>query len=234
MPREALSLVMPVYNEEACIASVVKSWCAAFEALGIDFSMIVLNDGSKDGTAQALRAFEGDSRVVVVQKPNSGHGPTILQGYKLAAERAEWVFQTDSDGEMEPEHFSRLWNEREKYDFLLGTRDQRVSPLPRRIITQVSRLTVWLMFGRGITDVNSPYRLIRAEYLKKILEGIAPDTFAPNVVISGLAARRKLRIFEYPVPHLHRRTGTVSIVKWKLWKSAMRSFFQTLAAALKG
>ena len=84
-----------------------------------------------------------------------------------------------------------------------------------------------------MTDVNAPYRLIRRCALAEILTMIPDDAFAPNVIISGLAARSGLRVREEWVPHRGRRTGTVSIVKWRLWKAAARAFGQTVRVALR-
>jgi dolichol-phosphate mannosyltransferase len=223
-----LALVMPVYNEEACIAQVVQSWRDALAALGIRFRLIVLNDGSHDGTREALAPFEGDPAVTVIHKSNSGHGPTILMGYRQAVEMAPWVFQCDSDEEMSPEHFPPLWKSRKAYDVLFGTRQGRRQNAARRIISAGSRLTVRLLFGKGVVDVNTPYRLMRSDLLKVILTQIPEDTFAPNIIISGTLARAGARIWNYPVPHEGRRTGTASIVKWKLWKSAWKALWQTL------
>jgi glycosyltransferase involved in cell wall biosynthesis len=196
--------------------------------MGIEFRMIVLNDGSRDGTREALAAFEGDPRVTVIHKPNSGHGPTILMGYRQAVELAPWVFQCDSDDEMKPEHFPELWNIRDPYDAVFGLRQGRRQNVGRKIISAGSRLTVRLLFGKGVLDVNTPYRLMRSDLLKQILPQIPDDTFAPNVIISGTLARSGARICNRPVPHEGRRTGTASIVKWKLWKSALKALWQTL------
>lgn len=224
----ALALVMPVYNEEACIAAVVAAWRDLFTSLAIDFRMIILNDGSRDGTAEALAPLGEDPRIEIINKTNSGHGPTILAGYARAVKAADWVFQCDSDDEMKPEHFSRLWEKREAHDALFGVRTGREQNAGRKLISVVSRGTVRLLFGGGVDDVNTPYRLMRAPLLEQIIAQIPPDTFAPNVIISGAFARAGVRIYNEPVPHEQRRTGTVSIVKWKLWKSAIRSFLQTL------
>ena len=110
--KRDLCLVMPVYNEEACVQQVVLSWRRAFEALDISFLMLILNDGSKDNTAEELKAFDDDDCVQVINKTNSGHGPTILEGYRQAAEQAHWVFQCDSDDEMPAESFASLWYKR--------------------------------------------------------------------------------------------------------------------------
>jgi dolichol-phosphate mannosyltransferase len=223
-----LAMVMPVYNEETCIADVVASWRDVLAGLRMPFRMIVLNDGSKDRTAEKLATFADDQRIVVINKPNAGHGPTILQGYHRAADLAEWVFQCDSDDEMKASEFPRLWEKRGSYDALFGFRQNRAQGLGRKVISAASRLTVAALFGKGVKDVNTPYRLMRSSFLRQIIDQIPDDTFAPNVIIAGAFARAKLRIANVPVPHENRRTGTVSIVKWKLWKAACRSFLQTL------
>jgi glycosyltransferase involved in cell wall biosynthesis len=222
-----LALVMPVCNEEGCIAEVLNSWLGILGGLGIRFKMIVLNDGSKDGTKGVLAGFAHDDRIEVVNKSNSGHGPTILMGYHRAVETADWVFQCDSDNEMSAGHFPALWGKREGCDAVFGIRTGRVQNAARRLISAVSRLTVRAFFGRGIADVNTPYRLMRAGLLNEIIAQIPDDTFAPNVIISGTLARARARILTHPVPHQGRRSGKASIVKWKLWKSAVRAFCQT-------
>jgi len=229
-----LIVVMPVYNEEGAIGGVLKKWSNALAALGIDYGIFAYNDGSKDNTSAILKAAAAENpRIKAVDKPNSGHGPTILRGYREACEEAEWVFQIDSDDEMGPESFPVLWNRRADHDFLLGRREGRASPLPRKIISAVSRMTVRMLYGPGIWDVNSPYRLMRADQFKGVFRQIPDDTFAPNVIISGYACHRRLRLCELPVAHQERTTGTVSIKKWKLLKAAARSFWQSASFAFR-
>lgn len=227
MPLE-LVVVMPVYNEEACVVQVVRSWRKALSELGIEFRILVLNDGSKDGTREALEFFAADDQIQSINKSNSGHGPTILGGYRQAVELAPWVFQCDSDDEMPADFFASLWKRRESYDALFGVRDGREQNIARRIISVGSRWTVSLLFGRGVSDVNVPYRLMRSSVLRDIVARIPDDTFAPNVLISGDMARAGMRIANVPVPYRDRQTGTVSIMKWKLCRMAARSFWQTL------
>jgi len=226
--RSTLALVMPVYNEEACIVAVVEAWHTELTRLGIDFRMIVLNDGSRDETAARLTRFAGSDRIQVVNKENSGHGPTILQGYRLAVEQAEWVFQVDSDDEMGAASFEKLWAARERYAALFGFRSGRQQGVGRRLISAVSRYAVHLLFGKGVVDVNTPYRLVRSSILKNIVALIPDDTFAPNILISGMLAALRQPVLNVPVPHEGRKTGQVSIVKWRLWKAAVSSLLQTV------
>jgi|GEM_PF-66605 len=238
---DRLCVVMPVYNEEAAIGPVLEKWVKALDALGMDYVIRPYNDGSKDGSLSVMRrrAEElnagGRVRVEVRDKPNGGHGNTILTGYREAArEGFGWIFQIDSDDEMGPEKFGELWSCRNGYDFLVGIRDGRVQAFPRKVISFVSRLSVRLFYGESVWDVNTPYRLMRTSAFKGFFEAIPSTTFAPNVILSGLAARYSLRCFETRVPQHDRTTGEVSIRKWKLFKAATLSFVQTLAFSFGG
>ncbi len=223
-----LAIVMPVHNEQECIASVVRSWHNTLMMLGIDFVMITIDDGSSDATGRVLQEIAND-RIRVIHQANRGHGPTILRGYVQAAKLAEWVFQCDSDDEMPVDGFPSLWEVRHQYEAVFGYRQARRQSVGRKLISLCSRATVRLAFGKGVRDVNTPYRLMRCDVLRPIIDRIPADTFAPNVIISGALARAGTRIGNLPVPHQGRRTGSVSIVKWKLWKAAFRSFGQALA-----
>ena len=77
--------------------------------------------------------------------------------------------------------------------------------------------------------MNSPYRLMRVSAFKDAVKNIPLDTFAPNVVISGAACKKRLRVFETEVKYNFRETGVVSIKKLKLLKAAMKSFMQTIS-----
>jgi glycosyltransferase involved in cell wall biosynthesis len=231
---EKLAVVIPVYNEEGAIAAVLEKWIDKLDRMGIFYTINVYNDGSKDHTAEILfqyaQKFSG--KVNVCNKTNSGHGPTILQGYNDAADSGfTWIFQIDSDDEMEPENFDKIWDQRENYDFLVGIRDGRKQMLPRKVISFVSRSCVRIFYGKSIWDVNSPYRLMRVSSFSDVFRNIPSDTFAPNVIISGMAARKKMRCFEMPVRQRDRQTGEVSIKKWKLLKAAIKSFRQTVCFA---
>ena len=227
--RPALSVVMPAYNEEAVIGQVVPAWLEELTRLGISHEMRVYDDGSKDRTGEILEDVARHyPALVAVRQANCGHGATIVRGYREA--RGEWVFQVDGDGELEPAAFAHLWQRREGFDFLLGWRQDRQAVLGRRVVTAVSRLTVHVLFGSGIHDVNSPFRLMRRSVLERFLPQL-DGAFAPNVILSGLVSRAKLRIFEAPVPYSPRKAGAVSIGGWKLWRAAIRSFRETVAAA---
>ncbi|MBR4189298.1 MAG: glycosyltransferase [Kiritimatiellae bacterium] len=236
MIQERLCVVMPVYNEQDAIGPVLEKWAVALDALDLDWEIRAYNDGSRDNTLAIMEAVaDRIPRISVHDKPNGGHGPTILQGYReAAADGFDWVFQIDSDDEMGPGHFPELWNRRGGADFLVGRRSGRSQGWARKTVSGISRLSVRAIYGGGgIWDVNTPYRLMRVETFRGFFDAIPSDTFAPNVILSGLAARHGLRCLELPVPQHDRTTGEVSIKKWKLAKAAAKSFRQTLSFGLK-
>ena len=221
-----VAVVMPVYNEAECICDVLDDWTKELDRLAITYRLIVLNDGSKDNTEEVLNKFNNNTSIKVINKINSGHGPTILQGYHMAVDDSKWVFQVDSDNEIPAEYFETVWRERDTYDAVIGIRANRSQPLARKIISFFSRLVVALFYGTGVTDVNCPFRLMRADMLGDILKRIPENTFAPNVAISGFLVLKKAQILNVQIPHRNRQTGEVSIKKWKLLKAALKSFMQ--------
>ncbi len=222
-----LNVIIPVYNEEEIIDFVIESWIKTLRKSQINFVINVYNDGSNDNTlGKLLNLSKKYSEINAIDKPNTGHGPTILKGYKEA--NSEWIFQVDSDNEIEARYFNILWENKKKYDFILGRRENRNNPFSRKIISFISRITIWLLYGRGIYDVNSPYRLFKKKKLSKEIIEIPDNTFAPNVIISGIVCNKKLKVLEIPIPSQGRKTGETSIKKFKLFKSAWISWIQTI------
>jgi len=223
---------MPVYNGEATIGAVVKSWMDELDRLKIRYEFLVYDDGSGDGTSAVLAAIaKNDRRLVVRQHPNMGHGPTILRGYEQAA--GEWVFQTDSDNETTPAGFEQLWQARDGSDLLLGCRKDRHSTFARRAISAGARTIVRALFGAGLWDVNTPYRLMRRSALAAMTAWIPPLAFAPNVLIAGLAVREQLRIRQTWVAYQPRHAGKSSLGGLRQWRAAVQAAFETVSVALQ-
>lgn len=222
-----LAIVIPVYNESGCIEEVIRSW-GNFIINYLNnpaFKIIVVNDGSKDQTPQILDALAKELPYLqVVHQVNGGHGNAVLNAYKIAAQLApEWVFQVDSDNQFLPEDFPKLWEQKEHSKFILGYREKRYDDANRLVITRIVRMINLSLFGVYIVDSNIPYRLIKGDYLPKLLAALPSDPFAPNIFLSVLAKRDGNDLMSIPVTHKERVTGQVSIIKWKLLKVCMRT-----------
>ncbi|MCX6272532.1 MAG: glycosyltransferase family 2 protein [Bacteroidetes bacterium] len=220
-----LAVVMPVYNEEAIIGTVVRKWLAHLDQCRLSYQLHVYNDGSTDKTQQVLSAIT-HPRLIIHHKSNSGHGPTILLGYKENQDK-QWIFQIDSDDELDVAEFLSFWEKRKDYDFLIGQRTNRQGHFSRKIISLISRLSVRILFGKGVSDVNCPYRLMRVTpEFGTIINRIPENTNTPNIIITGFYCMRDKRIIQIPVKYSPRNTGKSSLVKMKLVSFSVKSFLQ--------
>jgi len=227
-----LTVVMPVYNEQARVAQVVREWTAELERLRIDYRLCLYDDGSSDETPRILTELAAqEPRLVLTRHANRGHGPTILRGYREA--QGEWVLQVDSDGELPADGFEALWGRRQEHDFLIAVREGRRVSLMRRLVTAGARISVRTLFGARLRDVNSPCRLMRRSRLEPLLAHLPTEPFAPNVLLVGLAARAGLRIEERLVPHRGRGEGRGSLTMGRLVRGVLRSVADTVRTALR-
>jgi len=231
VPLINLVVVMPVYNEADGLETYLKAWTETLDSLQIDYEIMALDDGSRDGSGDILERLASSPRIRAVCKQNEGHGPTILRGYADAVQRADWVFQADSDGEIPPSAFPAVWEARADHDAVLGVRSSRNQGPIRAVMSWMARGIVDILLGSTIRDVNIPFRLMRSGILADILPAIPAETFAPNVPISGVISRRG-RVAEVPVPFLP-RAGAGSIAGLRILRIALVSFWQTLRISAK-
>jgi glycosyltransferase involved in cell wall biosynthesis len=203
---------MPVYNEEATVETVVTEWVAELNRLEVSFVLLVINDGSRDGTGLALQklAQRYPDTVTVCNKQNAGYGQACRTGYSLAVDRSSaWTLQIDSDGQCDPRFFSSFWNGRDQADAIFGLRTTRDDGARRTLISQGCRLATSLVCGTDLKDANVPYRLIRTSKLKEALRRI-PDDFEMQNVGLTLALKRDpaLRWTYVPIRFRQRQGGT--------------------------
>ena len=203
--KPELIVVTPVFNESTVIEQFIPDWVLYLRSLNIQFELRLYDDGSTDKSPQLIRQFLAEyHEVKYFKKANTGHGPTVTQGYQAATD-FDWIFQIDSDHELPFSDFEKLWSDREKYDLLLGRRIKRNSSTFRNMLTLVTSLFVKVLAGTGINDINTPYRLIKGQKLQTFLLHNNPQNFAPNVVMSAYAIRNKWKIVEHPIVPLRTR-----------------------------
>jgi glycosyltransferase involved in cell wall biosynthesis len=211
---DVLYAVVPAYNEAANIAELVAEWAPVVAATGPDARLVVVDDGSKDDTLALLEELRDRWGEVleVKSKPNSGHGATVLHGYRYALEQgADWVFQTDSDRQTVPAEFGGFWERRAGADAVIGWRRGRQDGFSRLVVTKVLRVVVRLVFRVRAPDANCPFRLIRAEPLASALETIPPNHNLGNVLLTVRLIQAGRRIVWVPVTFRPRQGGVNSI-----------------------
>lgn len=217
---EKIFFVMPAYNEEENIECVIKQWYPIIEKCGKEARLVIANDGSKDNTYKIMSDLANKyPQFIPLDKPNSGHGATILFLYRYAiANKADFVFQTDSDGQTNPEEFWQFYENRNKYDFQIGYRKDREDGKSRVFVTKTLRFVVWLMFHEWVIDANTPFRLMRTSRLCEILKVIPEDYFLANVAISAIAIKWKESVNFYKITFKPRQGGVNSINMKRIFK----------------
>ena len=156
-----------------------------------DSRLVVIDDGSKDSTYAIMQKLSEEMpKFIPLTKPNGGHGATVLYGYRYALDHgADYVFQTDSDGQTRPEEFAQFWEKRADYHMVIGHRKGRQDGFSRVIVTKTLKLVCLLCFHVRVKDANTPFRIMQAEYLEKNLKVIPENYNLPNVVLSVLYAK---------------------------------------------
>ena len=204
---------MPAYNEEANITAVIEEWYPVVEKVGGDSRLMIVNDGSKDKTYQIMRDLRKKyPRLLTINKKNEGHGPTVLRAYKKAIDAgADFIFQTDSDGQTRPEEFWPFWEQRENCGLLIGYRKGRQDGVSRVFVTRVLRLVLLLVFHVWVKDANTPFRLMRGEELETVLKKIPDSFFLPNVLMTVIYHKNKLGVTYIPITFRPRQGGVNSL-----------------------
>lgn len=208
-----LWVIMPVYNEQECVANVIEEWRQELAKYSFTYTFCILNDGSKDSTLNILKEIEGkDKNIKVVDKPNSGHGQTCVEGYRIALKNnAEWIFQIDSDGQCDTKYFSDLIKEAEDNKVVYGYRKSRDDGFQRFL---VSRIVTWFVFFATkvwVRDANVPYRLMHKDALKDIVGKVPSDFYLANILVSVF--QKKYFGIKWINIHFRQRMGGVASVK---------------------
>ena len=210
-----LAVVMPIYNEEANIASVVSEWLPALEKTGVPFEMLTIDDGSKDRTLDILNQLAGQhpGKIRVVSKPNSGHGRSCRHGYNLALQSpAEWVLQIDSDGQCDPGFFEEFWSRTPEADCVFGYRKTRGDGLARKLISRTCGFLSMLASGTNVRDANVPYRLIRKTALAQALAKVPADFDVQNIALTVALKRHSGLRWQYVPIHFRDRQGGINSI----------------------
>jgi dolichol-phosphate mannosyltransferase len=212
MKNNLLYIVMPAYNEEENLSSIVLEWHKVAEKVGKNARLLIVNDGSIDKTYSILLELQKQyPQLIVESKPNSGHGATCLFAYRKAIEaNADYIFQTDSDGQTNPDDFAKFWENRIYYDFIIGSRNSRQDGFSRLIISKVLKLLVWIIFGVSIKDANAPFRLMKADKIAELMKFIPENFFLSNVAISVIAMKKNICCW-IPITFKPRQAGVNSI-----------------------
>jgi glycosyltransferase involved in cell wall biosynthesis len=218
-----LSVVIPVYNERATLLDLVQRVCV----VPIRKQIVLVDDGSHDGTRDVLAELESNPRddalntiKVVFHDRNRGKGAALRTGFQHAT--GQLIIVQDADNEYDPSEFPRLLQPlvEGKADVVYGSRflgDQshRVlyywHYLGNKFLTELSNCFTNL----NLTDMETCYKVFRADIIKEILPTLKQDRFGFEPEITAKIARRHLRIYERSISYSGRTYEQGKKIGWR-------------------
>jgi glycosyltransferase involved in cell wall biosynthesis len=163
----SLSIVLPCFNEADNVAAVVANAAAAAELTSEDYEIIVVDDGSSDGTTQIATALvAADPHVrMIVHTRNRGYGDALRSG--IDAARMEWVLLTDADGQFDIRDLADFVPDAAAADAIWGRRILRRDTLTRRASAAAWNRLVRTLFRLPVSDIDCGFKLIRRTILQR-------------------------------------------------------------------
>jgi glycosyltransferase involved in cell wall biosynthesis len=201
----SLSIVLPAYNEEENVAGAIEEVSTVAQQLGMDYEIILVNDGSTDRTGEIARELE--QRIpnfrLVEHYPNRGYGGSLKAGFTAATKGL--IAFTPADKQFVFGEITRFLAKIDQADIVSGYRANRQDPLIRKFNALGWNMTVRLLFGYLCRDIDCGFKLFRREILEHVTL-ISDGAMIDTEFLAGAKARG-YRIAEVPVTHLPRVAG---------------------------
>jgi hypothetical protein len=215
-----LSLCMPAYNERENIVDTLDSACAILPQFVAKFEVVVVDDGSRDGTGRVVEDYaRREPRVRLVTHPqNRGYGAAVTSG--LRAAQGELVVFTDSDGQFCLLDLPRLLTLRHRYDLIIGYRKHRADPFYRRLNAWAWNVLVWAVLGVRVRDLDCAFKLLPRGVVDRLR--LTATGAAINAEIMAQCVRNGLSIREVPVGHYPRHHGEPTGARLRVIARAFR------------
>lgn len=201
-----LSIVLPAYNEVGNVGGVVDSILKFVPTVAENYEIVVVDDGSRDGTKELINELAGKySQLVALRHSlNKGYGATLRSGFQAA--QGELIFFTDGDGQFDIRELPKLISLIKKgADIACGYRIRRADPLIRAVNAAIYSRLVGLLFDLNLKDINCAFKLFKREVLQNI--GLQSDGAFISSEFLILAKKNGYTIRQIGVSHFSREKG---------------------------
>jgi dolichol-phosphate mannosyltransferase len=227
VPAELL-VIIPAFNEERSVGAVLDEWTRELDRSGAAYSILLIDDGSTDSTQEVLSDWKQrhpSTHIEIMRHANRGHGQTCLEGYRIACDRKiPWVFQIDSDGQCDPAFFAAVWAARHGHDAVYGYRAERKDGLKRILASVLVKAVVRAATGVECVDANVPYRLMRTDQLRLLVDSIPADFDLANIALAVQIRRAGWREASVPIVFRPRAGGEPSVPVSRFARKAFELF----------
>jgi len=217
-----ISIILPAYNEEKNIGPAIDDISNFLNKIKELFEIIIVDDGSKDGTAEVLNEYKKRNNIIVITHPkNLGYGAALRSGFTKAC--GDLIFFTDSDRQFDM-HDIKLFLEKIKdYDFIVGYRENRKDSFLRTLYASFFRIISHILLGVNVKDVNCAFKIFKADTVKSL--PLFSSGALINLEIFVQAKKKKYKFIELPVKHFPRQYGKQTGGSPKILFKALFSLF---------
>lgn len=219
--RPSITAFFPAFNDAGTIASMVVLADKTLRTLTGDYEVIVVNDGSRDHTAQVLSELEAvfPRLRVIHHAVNGGYGSALRTGFANASK--DLIFYTDGDAQYDVRELAKLAQlMTDEIDVVNGYKISRSDPLHRIVLGDIYRWVVRIGFGIKLKDVDCDFRLVRRASYNRVRLSSTSGTICVEMIKSFQDAG--LRFAECPVHHYYRAYGKSQFFNFKRLLKTLR------------
>ncbi|NNE75108.1 MAG: glycosyltransferase [Acidimicrobiales bacterium] len=209
-----LSIVVPAFNEEANVATTLRQIATSLDELLVTSEIIVVDDGSRDATAELAEAVGLANVRVIRQTPNAGKGAALRTGMQVA--QGEVIGFIDGDGDLDPRHLQSLYRELEQFqaNAVVGSKRHRRSVVTtsraRRVVSAAGQFFIRWMFNISVSDTQVGVKLFRRPMVAEVLPRTRETGYLFDLEFLAIGAAHGWRhVVESPIVLLENRNSTI-------------------------
>jgi glycosyltransferase involved in cell wall biosynthesis len=220
----SISAFFPAYNEEANIGPLCQKTAAALKKVTGRYEVIAVNDGSRDGTAEVVKALhKKDPHIRLVDhQVNQGYGAAVKTGF--ASSKMDWIFFTDGDGQFDVGEIAKLLPLTKDHDLVVGYRIKRADPRIRLLNAWAWGTLVRNLFRlKGVRDIDCAFKIIRRDVFKAFKLETTGAMISTELLVK--AQKNGFRIIEVGVNHYARTAGQQTGAKPSVIARAFKELF---------
>ena len=224
MEKINISVFFPCYNEEKNIAKLLEKTIQFLPTIASNYEIIVVDDGSSDGTAGIVQRFskENPEVIIVRHEKNKGYGAALRTGFESC--QKDYIFFTDGDNQFDITELNKLLPFIKEYDIVAGFRINRRDNFIRKINEYCFNRLIRILFSLKVRDLNCAFKIYKKEVIKNL-------TLRSNwgFINSELLVRAKklgFTIKEVGVTHYPRQWGNQTGASLKVVLGSLREAFR--------
>lgn len=204
---KSLSIFFPAYNEKDAIPETVAKSQKVLDKLGIPYELLIIDDGSTDGTAEVVDNLAAkDKRIRVIHQKNGGYGMALRAGFYNS--KNEWVIYTDSDGQFDFSEVNKFLELAGEADVIWGYRIKRNDPFYRLLFALGWKLSIFSLFGFFLRDIDCGFKAVKKKVFDTIPKLESTRGGMINAELAFKAKKHGFKIAQVGVNHYARSSGT--------------------------